>query len=99
LWSTSATHRAQNVHSYEQMRASIASGGNALLQFSQVGLSSSKINTIPQRLYVSTTDDVPAFDTEPKTPWDSKIVNSFTWDAALIRFLHVNGERLDHADF
>jgi hypothetical protein len=32
---------AQNVHSYEQIRASSESGGNALLQCSQVGLSSS----------------------------------------------------------
>lgn len=39
--STSSTHCAQNVHSYEQMRALVALGGNVVLQFSQVGLSSS----------------------------------------------------------
>jgi hypothetical protein len=39
--STPSTHAAQNVHSYVQMRASGASGGSGLLQFSQVGLSSS----------------------------------------------------------
>jgi hypothetical protein len=42
-----STHVAQKVHSYEQMRASSESGGNALLQCSQVGLSSS----IPIPLY------------------------------------------------
>jgi hypothetical protein len=40
-----STHVAQNVHSYVQMRASSESGGNALLQFSQVGLSSSMVDT------------------------------------------------------
>lgn len=38
---TLSTHAAQKVHSYVQMRASSESGVNALLQFSQVGLSSS----------------------------------------------------------
>jgi hypothetical protein len=38
---TVSTHVAQNVHSYEQIRASSESGGNAALQFSQVGRSSS----------------------------------------------------------
>src|SRR4051794_31870598 len=38
---TVSTHAAQNVHSYEQMRASREFGGNARLQCSQVGLSSS----------------------------------------------------------
>jgi len=42
-----STHAAQNVHSYEQMRASSESGGNALLQFSQVGLSSSMVEAAP----------------------------------------------------
>src|SRR5207344_938344 len=37
---TWSTQLAQNVHSYEQMRASVDAGGNATLQFSQVGLSS-----------------------------------------------------------
>ena len=38
-----STHVAQNVHSYEQMRASMESGGNGLLQCSHVGLSSSTV--------------------------------------------------------
>jgi len=38
---TVSTQVAQNVHSYEQMRASSESGGSGLLQCSQVGLSSS----------------------------------------------------------
>ena len=38
-----STHVAQNVHSYVQMRASGEAGGNALLQCSQVGLSSSMV--------------------------------------------------------
>ncbi len=41
LCSTSSTQVAQNVHSYEQIRASVESGGNGLLQCSQVGRSSS----------------------------------------------------------
>jgi hypothetical protein len=41
--SVCSTHVAQNVHSYEQIRASSESGGNAQLQFSQVGLSSSMV--------------------------------------------------------
>ena len=41
LKSTCSTQSAQNVHSYEQMRASSESGGKGLSQFSQVGLSSS----------------------------------------------------------
>ena len=41
-----STHVAQNVHSYVQMRASSESGGNALLQFSQVGLSSSMVEVV-----------------------------------------------------
>jgi hypothetical protein len=40
---TLSTQVAQNVHSYVQIRASSESGGNALLQFSQVGLSSSMV--------------------------------------------------------
>lgn len=36
-----STQVAQKVHSYVQMRASVAAGGNALLQCSQIGLSSS----------------------------------------------------------
>jgi hypothetical protein len=39
--STVSTHCVQNVHSYEQIRASSESGGSGLLQFSQVGRSSS----------------------------------------------------------
>jgi hypothetical protein len=39
--STSLTQPAQKVHSKLQMRASLASGGKALLQCSQLGLSSS----------------------------------------------------------
>jgi hypothetical protein len=45
---TSSTHFAQNVHSYEQIRASSEPGGNFALQFSQVGLSSSMMIT-PER--------------------------------------------------
>src|SRR5262249_37593185 len=41
LNSTSSTHSAQNVHSYEQIRASTALGGKSLSQYSQLGLSSS----------------------------------------------------------
>jgi hypothetical protein len=41
LPSTPSTHATQNVHSKVQMRASSASGGKGLLQFSQVGRSSS----------------------------------------------------------
>ncbi len=41
LPSTSSTQGRQNVHSNVQIIASIKSGGGALLQFSQVGLSSS----------------------------------------------------------
>jgi len=36
-----STHDAQNVHSKEQMRASVESGGRSLLQHSQLGRSSS----------------------------------------------------------
>jgi len=39
--STVSAHGAQNVHSNEQMRASVASGGKSLSQHSQLGLSSS----------------------------------------------------------
>lgn len=39
-----STHAAQNVHSYEQMRASSEFGGRALLQCSQVGRSSSIVS-------------------------------------------------------
>jgi hypothetical protein len=39
--STVSTQSAQNVHSKLQMRAVVESGGNAVLQCSQVGLSSS----------------------------------------------------------
>src|SRR5262252_4067884 len=39
--STPSTQGAQNVHSNEQMRASVESGGNGSLQCSQVGRSSS----------------------------------------------------------
>src|SRR5262245_51216051 len=41
LSSTSSTHCAQNLHSYEQMRALVELGGSDALQSSQVGLSSS----------------------------------------------------------
>ena len=47
LPSTLSTHVAQNVHSYEQMRASAESGGSGVLQFSQVGLSSSMVSVSP----------------------------------------------------
>ena len=40
LCSTSSMQVAQKVHSYEQMRASSASGGRSLSQHSQFGLSS-----------------------------------------------------------
>jgi hypothetical protein len=40
---TTSTQVAQNVHSYVQMRASSETGGNALLQCSHVGLSSSMV--------------------------------------------------------
>jgi hypothetical protein len=59
-----STHVAQNVHSYVQMRASSESGGNALLQFSQVGLSSSMVDT----LWLSET-----FHDEPRTFYPSPI--------------------------
>jgi len=41
LPSTVSTQAAQNVHSYEQMRASSDTAGSALLQCSQVGRNSS----------------------------------------------------------
>jgi hypothetical protein len=40
----SSTHAAQNVHSYEQMRASSELGGSGLLQCSHVGRSSSIVS-------------------------------------------------------
>lgn len=40
---TCSTQATQNVHSYQQIRASIESGGSALLQCSHVGLSSSMV--------------------------------------------------------
>ena len=40
-WRIFSTHPLQNVHSNEQIMASVDSGGNGLLQFSHVGLSSS----------------------------------------------------------
>jgi hypothetical protein len=40
---TLSTQTTQKVHSYEQMRAPSDSGGSALLQCSQVGLSSSMV--------------------------------------------------------
>jgi len=43
LPSTVSTHGAQNVHSYEQIRASSACGGRGLLQFSHVGRNSSVV--------------------------------------------------------
>src|SRR5262245_12757386 len=42
---TRSTQAAQNVHSYEQMRASSESGGKGLLQFSQVGRNSSNAHS------------------------------------------------------
>lgn len=47
LPNTVSTHAAQNVHSYAQMHASRESGGRALLQCSQVGLSSSMEFPLP----------------------------------------------------
>jgi hypothetical protein len=47
LPNTASTHAAQNVHSYAQMRASSELGGRALLQCSQVGLSSSMEFPLP----------------------------------------------------
>lgn len=41
LASTVSTQERQNVHSNVQIIASVESGGNGLLQFSQVGLNSS----------------------------------------------------------
>jgi hypothetical protein len=38
---TCSTHEAQKVHSKEQMRASVESGGNGLAQFSHMGRSAS----------------------------------------------------------
>jgi len=46
---TFSTQGAQKVHSYEQMRASGECGGSGLLQFSQVGRSSS-VGVAPQLL-------------------------------------------------
>src|SRR5690349_16060598 len=43
---TSSTHEVQKVHSNEQMRASGESGGRGLLQFSQVGRSSSMVASL-----------------------------------------------------
>jgi hypothetical protein len=36
-WSTSSAHATQNVHSNEQIRASVESGGRSLSQHSQPG--------------------------------------------------------------
>jgi hypothetical protein len=47
---TSSTHAAQNVHSYEHMRASSESAGNGLLQCSHVGRSSSIGFLLPERV-------------------------------------------------
>ena len=44
-----STHVAQNVHSYEQMRASGEFAGNGLLQFSHVGLNSSMLSKPRER--------------------------------------------------
>jgi hypothetical protein len=49
LPSTLSAHAAQNVHSYVQIRASSESGGSALLQFSQVGLSSNIKNSFTKQ--------------------------------------------------
>jgi hypothetical protein len=43
---TFSTHSAQKVHSKEQIRASSESGGSGLLQFSQVGRSSSAMREL-----------------------------------------------------
>src|SRR5262249_5197274 len=42
---TSSTHVAQNVHSNEHMRASVESGGSALVQCSQTGRNASATRT------------------------------------------------------
>src|SRR4051794_434772 len=47
--STPSTHSRQNVHSYEQIIASLASGASGRLQFSQVGRSSSMPALSPSR--------------------------------------------------
>jgi hypothetical protein len=47
LFSTLSTHDLQKVHSKVQIIASVDSGGSALLQFSQVGLSSSMVSSAP----------------------------------------------------
>src|SRR6185503_20456502 len=44
-----STHVAQNVHSYEQMRACGEFGGNGSLQFSHVGLNSSMLSKPRER--------------------------------------------------
>jgi hypothetical protein len=46
LPNTPSAHVAQNVHSNEQMRACVASGGSAVLQCSQVGRSSSIVSSV-----------------------------------------------------
>src|SRR3954471_11891719 len=43
FWSLVSTQSSQNVHSYEQMRASVALGGKSLSQYSQFGRSCSAI--------------------------------------------------------
>jgi hypothetical protein len=48
--STRSTQSAQKVHSKEQILASVDSGGKPLLQFSQVGLSSSIKTSLGQHL-------------------------------------------------
>ncbi len=45
---TTSTQSAQNVHSNEQMRASVEAGGKVLLQCSQLGRSSSTIDLLPE---------------------------------------------------
>jgi len=43
LFNFCATHAAQNVHSKEQINASVAAGGKSLSQYSQFGRSSNAI--------------------------------------------------------
>jgi hypothetical protein len=47
LCSFVSTHSAQNVHSYEQIRASAASGGKSLSQYSQFGRSCNAMGGLP----------------------------------------------------
>jgi hypothetical protein len=56
LWRMLWTHSEQKVHSNVQIIAFVDSGGNGLLQFSQVGLSSSISSSMTALVPSDTTD-------------------------------------------